>query len=74
MPRRASKWVIHEHSDDNWELSKGNRGLYFGMKSRKEALQRLMVHYKPGESVFHEAPDGYLTNITNLVRKGGLIN
>jgi hypothetical protein len=74
MARRSSKWVIHERSSNNFELSKGNRGLYFGMRSKQEALQRLITHYKSGEIVMYEEPDGYLANITEQLRKSGIIS
>jgi hypothetical protein len=72
MPRRASKWILHETST-SWDLSRGGRYMYEGMRSKQEALSRLKNHHRPGEPVVHEAQDGFRTNITDQLKKSGLI-
>jgi hypothetical protein len=42
------------------------------MASKEEALARMMNHYRPGEPVVLEEPDGYRTNITERLKKKGL--
>jgi len=73
MPRRASKWVLHETKTGKWDLSRGGRYLYTGLSSRGEALARLKNHYKPGEPVVLEESDGYRTNITDQLKKSRII-
>jgi hypothetical protein len=47
--------------------------MYGGMGSKQEALSRLKNHHRPGEVVVEEAKDGYRTNITDQLKKSGLI-
>jgi hypothetical protein len=74
MPRRASKWLIQEHSSNNWELSRGGRSLYAGMGSEAELLQRLKNHHKPGEPIVYEDSSGLRVNITDRLRKRQVIS
>ena len=48
--------------------------MYAGLGSKQEALRRLKVHYKRGESVHMEEHDGYQSNITEALRLSGLIS
>lgn len=73
MPRRASRWVIQETKDGKWNLSRGGRDLYTGLSSQTLCVSRMRNYYKDGETVFLEEPDGYRTNITNQLKKKGLI-
>ena len=73
MPKRASKWTIHERKNGNWDLSKGGRYMYEGLGSKPEVLQRLKNHHRPGEPVVHEEPDGYKTNVTVQLKKARVI-
>lgn len=73
MPRRASKWVVHETKNGRWDLSRGGRYLYTGLSSRSEALARLKNHHKAGEPVVLEAPDGYRINITEQLKRSSII-
>lgn len=72
MPRRASKWVLHK-TKNGWDLSKGGRYLYQGLASRADALRRLRNYYRAGEPVILEEEDGYRTNITNQLKRLGLL-
>lgn len=72
MPRRASKWILLDHGK-SWDVIKGGRQLYNNLHSREEAIARLKNHHKPGEPVILEEEDGYRTNITEQLRKGGII-
>ena len=72
MPRRASKWILHNQGE-TWELTRGGRSMYAGMRSQEEALQRLRNHHRPGEPVILEEQDGYRNNITDQLKKRGLI-
>lgn len=73
MPRRAQKWVLHENKDGSWDLSKGGRYYYNDLSSKGEAVARLRNHFKGGETVVLEAPDGYRTNITNQLKRGRIL-
>jgi hypothetical protein len=72
MPKRASKWILYDDGKV-WSLSRGGRELYSGMRSKQEALGRLKNHYRPGEPVILEEKDGYRTNITEQLKKSGVI-
>lgn len=72
VPRRASKWILHDNGK-SWDLSRGGRQMYGGMASKEEALSRLKNHYRPGEPVILEESDGYRQNITNQLKKSGII-
>lgn len=69
MPRRAQKWVVHERKDGTWDLSRGGRFMYTGLSSRNLALSRLKNHFKDGETIVMEEPDGYRTNVTHLLKR-----
>jgi hypothetical protein len=72
MPRRASRWIIFEKKDGTFDLMRGGRYLYTGL-NRVDVFRRLKMYYKAGEPVQLEAPDGYRTNITNQLKRGGII-
>lgn len=48
--------------------------MYSGLGSKQEALRRLKNHYRRGETVHLEEDDGYQTNITEQLRRSGLIS
>lgn len=72
MPRRASRWVLHDEGS-KWSLSRGGRFLYQDLGSKAEAVKRMKAHYRPGEPVILEEKDGYRTNITDQLKRSGLI-
>lgn len=73
MSSRSRKWVIREDRD-GFSLSRGGRQMYSGMGSKAEALRRLKTHYKRGETVHLEEEDGYRTNITETLRRSGVVS
>lgn len=72
MSSRKTKWIISEDRH-GFTLTKGGRQLYSGLSSRQEALRRLKNHYRPGEQVMLEEDDGYLSNITQQLKRTGII-
>ena len=64
--------MLHNNGS-SWDLSRGGRYLYEGLRSKPEALARLKNHHRPGEPVVLEEQDGYRTNITQQLKKSGLI-
>lgn len=72
MSSRKSKWTIHE-TKRGWDLSKGGRYYYTSLSSQAECVRRLRTYRKAGEPVVLEELDGYLTNITKLLERKGLI-
>ncbi len=72
MPKRASRWILHDNGS-TWDLSRGGRYMYEGMRSKEEAMMRLKNHHRPGEPVHLEEGDGYRTNITDQLKKARII-
>lgn len=72
MSSRSRKWIIREESS-GFSLTRGGRQMYSGMGSKAEALRRLKTHHKRGETVHLEENDGYQTNITEQLRRSGII-
>lgn len=73
MASRKSKWVISEDKH-GFTLTRGGRQLYQGLSSKQEALRRLKNHHRPGETVVMEEDDGFQRNITDQLRRGGIIS
>jgi len=73
MSSRSRKWIIREDKN-GFSLSRGGREMYGGMGSKQEALRRLKTHHKRGETVHLEEGDGYSTNITETLRRSGIIS
>lgn len=48
--------------------------MYSGMGSKQEALRRLKTHHKRGETVHLQEDDGYSTNITETLKRSGIIS
>lgn len=73
MPRRSQKWILHENKDGSWDLSRGGRYLYQGLRSRAEAIKRMKNYYRDGEPVILEESDGYRANVTAQLKRSGVI-
>lgn len=73
MSSRKSKWIIKEEKQ-GFSLTRGGRQLYSGLGSKQEALRRLKNHHRAGETVHLEEDDGYRANITEQLRRSGLIS
>lgn len=73
MSSRKQKWIIKEEPQ-GFSLTRGGRQMYSGMGSKAEALRRLKNHYRAGETVHLEENDGYRANITEQLRRSGLIS
>lgn len=59
-----AKWVIYERDKDRFEIERGRRRTTTH-QSLDEAIAVVKQSFHPDEdTVFHEAPDGYRTNLT----------
>jgi hypothetical protein len=72
MSSRKQKWIVHDKGD-TWDLSRGGRFLYEGLGSQAEAFKRLKAYFKSGETVVLEEKNGLRTNITEQLKKKGVI-
>lgn len=62
-----ARWTVREDQGD-WEILKGGRAKKTTTSERARNAW-LQSHCEPGDKIFLQEPDGYLTNIANHVLK-----